>query len=209
MRILIADDHPLVRRGVKDLLRETFPDASIGEAGDLAGVMKAVRGAAWDIILLDLSMPGATGLEGLLKLKRACPDVPALVFSVHAEEQYAVRALKAGAMGYLTKDHSTEELLKAVKHLLARRRYVSAALAERLALDLTVESEKPLHEQLSQQEFRVLCLIGQGQTVSEIAQRLHLSVKTVSTYRARLLEKMQMRNNAELMRYCVDHHLVD
>jgi two-component system, NarL family, invasion response regulator UvrY len=209
MRILIADDHPLVRRGVRNLLEEAFPDASISEADDLAALMNNARAAPWDIVLLDLSMPNTSGLEGLLKLKRACPETPVLVLSVHAEEQYAVRALKADAMGYLTKDRSVEELLKAVRHVLARRRYVSANLAERLALNLTADTDKLLHESLSQQEFRVMCLIGQGRTVSDIAEQLHLSVKTVSTYRARVLEKMNMSTNAELMRYCVEHRVVE
>ena len=207
MRALIADDHPLVRRGNRNLLEEAFPDASIGEADDLAALMDSVRRSAWDIVLLDLSMPNTSGLEGLLKLKRACPETPVLVLSVHAEEQYAVRALKAGAMGYLTKDHSVDELLKAVRHALARRRYVSSNLAERLALKLAVDTDKPPHESLSQQEFRVMCLIGQGKTVGDIAEQLHLSVKTVSTYRARVLEKMDMKSNAELVRYCVEHRL--
>jgi len=208
MRILIADDHPLVRRGVRNLLEEAFPGSSVGEADDLAALMNSARGARWDIVLLDLSMPNTSGLEGLLKLRRACPETPVLVLSVHAEEQYAVRALKAGAMGYLTKDHSVEELVKAVRHVLARRRYVSSNLAERLALNLTDDTGKPLHESLSQQEFRVMCLIGQGKTVSDIAEQLHLSVKTVSTYRTRVLEKMGMRTNAELVRYCVEHRVV-
>lgn len=208
MRILIADDHPLVRRGVRALLEEAFPGSAVGEADDLAALMSSARGAPWDIVLLDLSMPSTSGLEGLLKLKRVCPETPVLVLSVHAEEQYAVRALKAGAMGYLTKDHSVEELVKAVRHILARRRYVSPNLAERLALNLVDDSGKPLHEALSQQEFRVMCLIGQGKTVSEIAELLHLSVKTVSTYRTRVLEKMDMRSNAELVRYCVEHRVV-
>lgn len=208
MRILIADDHPLVRRGVRNLLEEAFPGSSVGEADDLAALMSSARKAPWDIVLLDLSMPSTSGLEGLLKLKRACPETPVLVLSVHAEEQYAVRALKAGAMGYLTKDHSVEELVKAVRHILARRRYVSPNLAERLALNLADDSGKPLHEALSQQEFRVMCLIGQGRTVSDIAELLHLSVKTVSTYRTRVLEKMDMKSNAELVRYCVEHRVV-
>ena len=208
MRILIADDHPLVRRGVRNLLEEAFPGASVGEADDLGALMDSARRAHWDVVLLDLSMPNASGLEGLLKLKRLRPETPVLVLSVHAEEQYAVRALKAGAMGYLTKDHSVEELVKAVRHVLAKRRYVSANLAERLALNLADNSGNPPHEALSQQEFRVMCLIGEGKTVGEIAERLHLSVKTVSTYRTRVLEKMDMKSNAELVRYCVENRVV-
>lgn len=208
MRILIADDHPLVRRGIRNLLEEEFPGASVCEVDDLTALLKSVRGATWDIVLLDLSMPNTSGLEGLLKIKRARPDIPVLVLSVHAEEQYAVRALKAGAMGYLTKGHAVEELLRAVKQVLARKRYVSPNLAEQIALNLTGGTDKPLHEALSQQEFRVMCLIGQGRTAGEIAEQLHLSVKTVSTYRTRILEKMSMSTNAELVRYCVEHQLL-
>lgn len=209
MKILIADDHPLVRRGIKDLLEEAFPEASIGEANDIAEAIEAVRRAAWDIVLLDLSMPGITGLEGLIKLKRACSATPILVLSMHSEEQYAVRALKSGAMGYLTKDHSGGELLKAIHSILAGRPYVSASLAQQFALNLTSDIERPLHERLSQREYRVMCLIASGQTVSQIAEQLHLSVKTISTYRARILEKMQMKSNAELMRYCLENRLAE
>ena len=174
MRVLIADDHPLVRRGVRTLLEESLPEVAIGEAKDFEGLMASVRKAPWDVVLLDLSMPGTSGFEGLSKLNRARPELPVLVLSMHPEDQYAVRALKCGAMGYLSKEHSFDELIKAVRHISTRRRYVSTALAERLALNLVHDLDTPPHEQLSQREYRVMCLIARGSTVSEIAARATL-----------------------------------
>jgi DNA-binding NarL/FixJ family response regulator len=207
MRILIADDHPLMRRGVRSLLEEAIPDLVAEEAEDFDGLFERLRSSSWDLVTMDLSMPGVSGLEGLVKIARHYPALPVLVLSMHSEEQYAVRALQSGAMGYLSKEHSFDELIQAVRQIAQRRRYVSARLAERLALNLVEGVEKPLHERLSQREYRVMCLIGRGVSVSEIAELLHLSVKTVSTYRTRVLEKMAMKGNAELMRYCIENGL--
>jgi len=209
MKILIADDHPVVRRGIKGLLEEAFSEALIGESSTVEETVETARRAAWDIVLLDLSMPGVSGLEGLIKLSQVCPKIPILVLSMHSEEQFAIRALKSGAAGYLAKDHSEGELVKAVKRILMGKRYISAAIVERLALDVTGDAEKAPHAQLSQQEYRVLCLIGSGRSVSQIAQKMHLSAKTISTYRTRVLEKMAMKGNVDIMRYCMENRLVD
>ena len=208
MKFLIADDHPLMRRGIRDLLREAFPDLDVGEAATGQEVEQLVRTGLWDLVLLDVSMPGGDGLETLVRVKRALPAVPVFVLSMHAEEQFAVRALKAGAAGYLTKDRAPEELVTAVKRVLAGGRYVTQTLAERLVTEISGDAEAAPHERLSQQEYRVMCLIAAGNTVSEIAELMHLSVKTVSTYRMRILEKLRLRTSAELTYYCVKHGLV-
>jgi two-component system, NarL family, invasion response regulator UvrY len=207
MRILIADDHPLMRRGVRTLLEEAIPGMLAGEAEDFDGLIASLQSQPWDMVTMDLTMPGVSGLEGLVRIHRSYPQLPVLVLSMHSEEQYAVRALQAGAMGYLSKEHSFDELIQAVRQVAERRRYVSSRLAERLALELVEGVEKAVHERLSQREYRVLCLIGRGSSVSEIAELLHLSVKTVSTYRTRVLEKMGMKGNADLMRYCIENGL--
>lgn len=209
IRILIADDHAVVRQGLKQILTEAFKLARFGEAASAEEVLEHACKQDWDVVILDISMPGKSGLEGLKELKRERPKLPVVVMSFHAEEQYATRTLKAGASGYLTKDSAPEELVKAVRKAVAGGRYVSASLAEKLAFDLAAQTGKPLHEALSDREFQVLRLIASGKAVSEIAEQLALSVKTVSTYRVRLLEKMRMKNNAELMRYAFQNHLVE
>ena len=207
LKFLIADDHPLMRRGIRDLLQEAFPDSDVGEAATGQDVEQLVRTGLWDLVLLDVSTPGGDGLETLVRVKRALPAVPVFVLSMHAEEQFAVRALKAGAAGYLTKDCAPEELVTAVKRVLAGGRYVTQSLAERLVTEIYGGGEAVPHERLSQQEYRVMCLIAAGNTVSEIGERM-LSVKTVSTYRVRILEKLHLRTNAKLTYYCVKHGLV-
>jgi DNA-binding NarL/FixJ family response regulator len=208
MRIIIADDHPIVRRGVHDILTESFTDLDVVEV-DTAGGMFARMKETFDLVLLDLSLPDRNGLDCLGQLKKLHPQLPVLILSMHAEEHFAVRALKTGASGYLTKDKAAEELVRAVKRIMSGGRYVSSELAEHLAAELTGETSKAPHELLSDREFRVLRLIGAGRSVSEIAQELFLSVKTVSTYRTRLLTKMQLKSNAELTRYCIQNHLVE
>lgn len=208
MRIIIADDHPIVRRGVRDILVESFPRLVVAEvetAGALFGGLKD----GCDLVLLDLSLPDRNGLDCLGQLKKQHPNLPVLILSMHAEEHFALRALRSGASGYLTKDKAAEELVRAVKKILNGGRYVSSELAERLAAELAGEAAKAPHEMLSEREFRVLRLIASGKSVSEIAQDMYLSVKTVSTYRSRLLTKMQMKSNAELTRYCIQNRLVD
>lgn len=209
MKVLIADDHPLTRRGARELLVETFPKAIIGEVANADELFNTVRTERWDLVILDLSMPGTSGLEGLIEMKRLYPDLPVLVLSMHSEEEFAVRAFKFGAAGYLTKQYASDELPKAVKSVLDEGQYVSANFAKRLAASLSDESLNPPHEKLSAREYRVMCLLASGETVSDVAGKLHLSVKTVSTYRTRILEKMNMKNNVELTRYCVRKRLID
>lgn len=209
MRILMVDDHPVVRAGVAQLIRARWPQAELAEAGSLAEALRRLPDGAWQAIVLDLSLPDASGLEGLNRLRRMAPDTPLLVLSMHAEAAYAARALQAGAAGYLTKDRAGEELIAALQRVLAGGRYVTASLAEALAGLLAGPApHRPAHEALSAQEHRVLLLLAQGKSVGEAAAAMHLSVKTVSTYRARVLEKLGLHTNADLTRYCLTHGLI-
>jgi DNA-binding NarL/FixJ family response regulator len=209
MRVLIADDHAVFRRGLKETISEAFPKVTFGEAKSALETLEDVRLQNWDIVILDISMPGKSGLDILSDLKRLRPKVPILLLSMHPEEQYARRALKAGASGYLTKESVPEELQRAVRRIVAGGRYVSATLAEKLAADLRNGVDVPVHELLSDREFQVLRMIASGKTVKQIADEIALSVKTVSTYRARILEKTGMRTTAELIRYAFQAQLVD
>jgi two-component system, NarL family, invasion response regulator UvrY len=207
--ILIVDDHEVVRDGVKNILCEQASPTSFGEASTAPEALHLVREQNWDLVILDLSLAGRNGLELLKQLKQIHPELPVLILSMHSEEQYARRAFKAGAAGYITKDRSRTELAEAVNKVAEGGRYVSAALAERLIIDIQRDTTRPLHEGLSDREFEVMCLIASGKTVSQIGEFLSLSDKTISTYRARILEKMGMRTNAELMHYAIQNHLVD
>lgn len=209
IKILIADDHAIVRQGLKQIIVEE-PDLTVaGEAQTAQQVLDLVRQRDWDVVVLDISMPGRSGLEVLKELKQERPRLPVLVLSMHPEEQFAVRALKAGAAGYLTKESAPEELITAIRKVLGGGKYVNATQAEKLAFALAASSERSPHETLSDREYEVLRLIGSGRTVSEIAEQLSLSVKTISTYRARILDKMNLRNTAELMHYAISHRLLD
>ncbi len=207
VKILVADDHPSFRRGVKDILADGFEAVKVGECGNAQEMLDQVRNKKWDLVVMDISMPGRSGPEALKALKAERPTLPVLVLSMHPEDQYAVRMFKAGADGYLTKASAPEELVRAVNKLLAGGQYVSPSLGEKLVLSVKQGTEKPPHELLSDREYEVLCLIGSGKTVGEIAEAMHLSVTTISTYRARILEKMRMKNNAELTRYVIQHGL--
>jgi two-component system, NarL family, invasion response regulator UvrY len=209
MRVLIADDHAVFRRGLKETIRDAFPKVSFGEARTAQETLDCVRRQDWDLVILDISMPGRSGLDILGDLKRLRPRLPVLFLSVYPEEQYARRALKSGAVGYLTKESIPEELQKAVRRVLAGGRYISAPLAEKLAYDLRSGADTPVHELLSDREFQVLRMIASGKTVKEIAEEISLSVKTVSTYRTRILEKTGMKTTAELIRYALRMQLVD
>jgi two-component system invasion response regulator UvrY len=209
MRVLIADDHAVFRRGLRETLAEIFSKVTFGEAKTAQETVELVRRHEWDVVILDISMPGKSGLDILDELKRLRPRLPILLLSMHPEEQFARRALKTGASGYLTKESVPEELKEAVRKVVAGGRYVSATLAEKLAVDLREGADVPLHELLSDREFQVLRMIASGKTVKEIAEDLSLSVKTVSTYRARILEKSGMKTNAELIRYALQTQLVD
>lgn len=209
MRILIADDHAVVREGVKRILTTVDESIVVGEAGSGQELLAKATAGMWDVVMLDISMPGRNGLDVLRQLKSMCPLLPVLVFSMHPENQYAVRAFKAGAAGYLTKESIPEELVTAIRKVIQGRRYVSPALAEHLVDAVTHSPNAPLHTSLSDRELQVLCLLASGKTVTEIAAELSLSVKTVSTHRSRMLEKMHMKTNAELIHYAIWHRLVD
>lgn len=209
MRILIVDDHPVMRFGVCQLIGKRWPDAAIGEAENLQQALALAREEAWNVAVLDLSLPDTGGLEGLAQLRRAASALPILVLSMHAEAAYASRALQLGAAGYLTKEHATTELITAIERVLRGGRYISTGLAERLAGVLGGQGAPGLpHESLSAQEFRVMLLIANGKTASEIAEVMHLSVKTVGTYRARIIDKTGLGNTAEMARYCSTQGLI-
>ena len=209
IRVLIADDHAILRRGLQEILVRELEGAVCGEAKDATEILARIQEAGWDIVILDISMPGRSGLDVLRDLKAARPKLPVLVLSMHPEDQYGKRMLSAGAAGYMNKESAPEELVKAVRKVLAGGRYVSAALAEKLASDMSEDSGRPLHEALSHREFEILRMIGAGRAVSQIAGELHLGVTTVSTYRARILIKMKMGTTAELMHYALHNRLLD
>jgi len=209
MRILIADDHAVVREGVKRILDDLDGSIVVGEASNGQELLAQATSNTWDVVLLDISMPGRNGLDILRQLKSIQPLLPVLVFSMHPEGQYAIRAFKAGAAGYLTKDSIPEELVTAIRRVVGGGRYVSAAFAEDLVMEVARDSDLPLHAKLSDREMQVLCMLGMGKTVSDITAELSLSVKTVSSYRSRILEKMHLQSNAELIHYTVRHQLVN
>lgn len=208
MRVLLVDDHPLVRAGARQLILDRWPDAQVLETGTLGAALDALDGCT--LAVVDLSLPDASGLEALVKLRRRAPTLPVLVLSMHAEAAYAARGVQLGAAGYLPKDRAGEELVTAVQRLLAGGRYIGADLADRLADLLTGASPtQPAHATLSTQELRVALLLAQGRSVSDISQTMYLSVKTISTYRSRALEKLGLTSNAELMRYCLSQGLIE
>ena len=208
LKILIADDHPVFRRGLKQIIAETTDIVVADEAADGLEVLNKVKVGDFDVVLLDISMPGKTGIDVLAQLKYERPKLPVLMLSMHPEEQYAVRALRAGASGYLTKESAPDELVAAIRKVSTGGKYVSSSLAERLA-SLLQKAEQLPHDILSRREYQVMCLMASGKTVSEIAKELSLSVKTISTYRSRILQKMKMKNNAELTRYAINNDLTD
>jgi two-component system, NarL family, invasion response regulator UvrY len=208
-RILIIDDHEIVRDGLKNILNEQPEESTVGEASTVPQAVALATEQDWDVVVLDLSLGGRSGLEVLKELKQVRPRLPVLILSMHSEEQYARRAFKAGAAGYITKDCPRTELVKAIDKVAEGGRYVSHALAEGLVIDLERGSDLPPHETLSDREFEVMRLIASGKTVGEIAVVLSLSDKTISTYRARILGKMGMKTNAELTHYAIKSGLVD
>ncbi len=209
IRVLIADDHAVVRQGLKQIVGDTPEMLVAGEAINGQDVLDKVRADTWDVVVLDISMPDHSGLDILKQLRSERPKLPVLVLSMYSEDQYAVRVLKAGASGYLTKDSAPDEMVKAIRKVVRGGRYVSPLLAEKLAFEIGADSSKLPHEALSDREFQVLGLIAAGKSVKEIAAELSLSVKTVSTYRARMLEKMSLGTNAELIHYAIQNHLID
>jgi two-component system invasion response regulator UvrY len=207
--VLIIDDHEVVRDGVKNILGEQADAIVFGEASTAPEALRLVGEQNWDVVILDLSLAGRNGIELLKQLKQIRPNLPVLILSMHSEEEYARRAFKAGAAGYITKDSPRTQLAEAVRKVMNGGRYVSAALAERLVVDIERDTERPLHEGLSDREFEVMRLIASGKTVGQIAELLSLSDKTISTYRARILEKMHMKTSAELMHYAFQNKLAD
>ena len=209
LKVLVVDDSPLFRRGVRDLVIEGFQGAKVGEAGNAHEMLELQRQKPWDVTVMDISMPGMPGLDALKQVKQEFPDLPVLILSMHSEEQYAVRMFKAGADGYLTKSSAPEELIKAIKKVYGGGKYVSPSLGEALAVSVKSGAEMAPHKLLSDREYQVLCHIGSGKTAGEIAGMTNLSVTTISTYRARILEKMRMKTNAELARYAIQQGLVE
>jgi len=208
-RILLVDDHPVVRQGIKQVLADAFHPALMGEASNAEEGMAEIKSTEWDVLVLDLSLPGTSGLDLLKDLRRERPTLPVLVLSMYSPDQFARRAMNAGASGYLTKDSNPNELIKAVGEVIAGRRYLNPAVIGEMVSPLQQESGQRPHEALSDREYQVLRMIASGLTVSQVATRLTLSVKTVSTYRARVLEKMNMKTTAELMHYGIQHGLID
>ncbi len=209
IRVLIADDHPIVREGLKQILSETTDIIVVDEATNGHEVLKYAWSNTYDVVLLDISMPGRDGLEVLRELKHQKPKLPVLILSMYPEEHYAIRVLRGGASGYLTKSSAPDELISAIRKVSTGRKYISSSLAERLTYELDRDADHPVHEALSDREYQVMHMIASGKTIKEIADELFLSVKTVSTYRSRILEKMNMKNNAEIVLYAVQNKLVD
>ncbi|HPJ97826.1 MAG TPA: response regulator transcription factor [Syntrophales bacterium] len=209
IRILVVDDHAIVREGLKQILNDVEDMSVLAEAANGQEALDEIRRATFDVILMDISMPGRSGLEILKDIRGEHPKLPVLILSMHPEEQYAVRALRAGAAGYMNKAGAPDELIGAIRKVSAGRKYVSPSVAERLAFELGTDLEKLPHEQLSDREYQVMLMLASGRTVSEIADELCLSVKTISTYRARVMEKMNLKKNAELTLYAVEHHLLN
>ena len=208
IKVIIVDDHPVVRRGLKQILQEESDVKVVGEAENAQEAFKIIRRTDCNAVVLDISLPGASGVEILKQLKYEYKKLPVLILSVHPEEQYAVRVMKAGASGYLTKESAPEELVKAIRKIISGGKYISSSLAERLITDIDA-SGKPRHEKLSDREFEIMRMIARGKAIKKIAEELYLSEKTVSTYRTRLLEKMNMTTNAEIISYVLKNKLIE
>lgn len=210
IKIIIADDHAVVRKGLKQIFEETQDIVVSDEASNGFELLDKVRANKYDVVILDISMPGKDGLDTLKELKSIKPELPVLIFTVFPEEQYAVRILKAGAAGYLNKESEPEAMIDAIRKVSNGRKYISPFLAELLASNLdTASGEAPLHDVLSDREFQVMCMIASGKSVSDIAKELLLSINTISTYRIRILEKMSLKNNSEITHYAMKNRLVD
>lgn len=209
MKILLVEDHPIFRFGVRHLVAHRWPDAQIGEAGSLAEAVQVARSGAWDLAVVDLNLPDADGVESVTQLHRVAPGMGMLVLSLHDEVAFAKQVLRQGAKGYLTKEHATDELVAALEKLLQGGRYISSSLAEHMAHSLVDDAPQAAHEQLGKQEYRVMLQIAAGRRVTDIAAAMHLSPKTVSTYRSRIFDKLGLVSNVELARYCVHHRLTE
>jgi len=208
MKVIIADDHSIVRKGLKQILLEEYPFAEVAEASNAEELINLTMNDGWDVVITDLSMPGRSGLDALRQIREAFPKLPVLVLSMHPEDQYAIRVLKAGASGYLNKDTAQDELVQAMRKVLVGKKYISTKVAEQMADAIEGNNDSALHELLSDREFDVLKMLASGKSVSEIAVSLSLSSTTVSTYRARIMEKMKMKSNADLTRYALENKLI-
>jgi len=208
IKIIIVDDHRIVREGLKQIISDTSDMSVVDEASNGQEAINKIRNNDFDVMLLDISMPGRSGLEILKEIKNELPKLSILILTMHPEEQYAVRVLRAGASGYLTKESAPDELIEAIRKVSDGGKYISSTLAEKLAFNLEVDTGKPFHQTLSDREFEVMCMISSGKTVTEIADEMSLSVKTISTYRTRILDKMRMKTNAELTYYSIKNDLV-
>ena len=209
LRFVMADDHPVVLKGLKDILSESFNKATIDETTTGYGLLRKVQNNRYDLVLLDISLPDINGLEVLKEIKKTKPKLPVLIISMYLEEQYALRAMKAGAQGYVTKRSASDELVLAVRKILAGKRYISPAFAEKMLFDFESDAEKLPHQSLSDRELQVLCMIGKGKAVNQIAEELHVSANTVRTYRTRILEKIGVKGTSELIHYAVMHGLTE
>ncbi len=209
IRVMIADDHAIVRQGLRQILSDIEDMEVAGEACNGVEALQLSRDGQWDVVLMDVSMPDRNGIDALKLIRKEQPKLPVLILSMYPEEQYAIRALKAGAAGYLTKQSAPEQLVTAIRQVASGKKYVSASLAMELAEAIGEDTDRPLHEKLSDREYQTLCMIASGKTPTQIADELNLSVKTISVYRARLLEKMHLRNNAELTHYGLKFGLVE
>lgn len=209
IRILVADDHVLIREGFKKILQDETDLRIVQEARTASEVLDVVRREKLDIVLLDINFPDRSGLDVLKDIKQHAPRLPVLILSMHPEERFAIRAIRSGASGYITKESAADELVKAIRKILSGGKYISPALSDQLADALSNPGDQLPHKALSDREYEVLCLLASGKTVGEIAEKLSLSVKTISTYRSRILEKMRMRTNAELIHYTLQHRLIE
>jgi len=209
IKILIADDHAVVRQGVQYILRNEFKEVEFGEARNAEEMLDKVKEQTWDLVILDIKMPGKSGLNILEQLKHGYPHLPVFVLSMYPEEQYAMRLLKSGASGYMNKENAPEELARAVRKILSGGVYISPSLSEKLITEFGTDTERPLHETLSSREFQVMLMVASGKSLTEIADEIYLSVKTISTYRSRILEKMKMDTNAQLTSYALENHLIE
>jgi len=208
LKIIIADDHAVVRKGLMQILLEAFPNATIAEVTDAESLLKKIFSESWDLVISDISMPGISGLDALQQIKKHYPKLPVLILSMYSEDLYAIRVLKAGAAGFLNKDFIPEQLVNAVHRLLDGKKYITPNIADKLAGTLHLESDQLAHECLSNREFEVFKYIASGQTVSDIAKRLSLSVTSISTYRARIISKMNLKTNADIMLYSLENKLL-
>lgn len=209
MKIIIADDHAIVREGLKQILSDSLHITSIDDVSDGIELLNKIQKNDYDIIILDISMPGKSGIETLRDIKSIKPNIPVLMLSIHPEEQYAIRVLKAGASGFISKDSAPDELIAAVEKIIGGHKYITPTLAEKLASEISPAKDKPAHEYLSNREFEVFKMIAAGNTITEIANSFNLSVKTISTYRARIYEKMNLSSRAELTQYAIQNKLIE